>query len=50
MRLKESRRVPMWNGPIECRLFRFDMIKGSLKRTSNDNPAADTPGAAGTAS
>ena len=36
MRLKESRRVPMWNGPIECRLFRFDMIKGSLKRTPAD--------------
>ncbi len=30
MRLKESRRVPMWNGPIECRLFRFDMVAGSL--------------------
>jgi putative N6-adenine-specific DNA methylase len=29
MRLKESRRVPMWNGPIECRLFRFDMVAGS---------------------
>ena len=28
MRLKESRRVPMWNGPIECRLFRFDLVKG----------------------
>lgn len=25
MRLKESRRVPLWNGPIECRLFRFDL-------------------------
>lgn len=31
MRLKESRRVPMWNGPIECRLFRFDMVSGSNK-------------------
>ncbi|QIL70478.1 class I SAM-dependent RNA methyltransferase [Diaphorobacter sp. HDW4B] len=31
MRLKESRRTPMWNGPIECRLFRFDMIKGAVK-------------------
>jgi putative N6-adenine-specific DNA methylase len=38
----------MWNGPIECRLFRFDMIKGSLKRTAKDTPSADTPGAAGT--
>jgi putative N6-adenine-specific DNA methylase len=36
MRLKESRRVPMWNGPIECRLFRFDMIKGSAR----EKPAA----------
>jgi len=30
MRLKESRRVPMWNGPIECRLFRFDMVAGRM--------------------
>jgi len=29
MRLKESRKVPMWNGPIECRLFRFDMRAAS---------------------
>ena len=32
MRLKESRRVPMWNGPIECRLFRFDMVAGSARK------------------
>jgi len=36
MRLKESRRVPMWNGPIECRLFRFDMIKGTLRERAGD--------------
>jgi putative N6-adenine-specific DNA methylase len=34
MRLKESRRVPMWNGPIECRLFRFDLVAGSMRPTS----------------
>ncbi|HEX2012672.1 MAG TPA: THUMP domain-containing protein, partial [Roseateles sp.] len=28
MRLKESRRIPMWNGPIECRMFRFDLVAG----------------------
>ena len=28
MRLKESRRVPLWNGPLECRLFRFEMQAG----------------------
>lgn len=31
MRLKESRRVPMYNGAIECRLFRFDMVAGSAR-------------------
>jgi putative N6-adenine-specific DNA methylase len=30
MRLKESRRVPMWNGPLECRLFKFDMVAGKM--------------------
>jgi len=40
MRLKESRRVPMWNGPIECRLFRFDMVAGSARSKPG---AAPTP-------
>jgi putative N6-adenine-specific DNA methylase len=31
MRLKESRRIPLWNGPIECRLFKFDMVKGAVR-------------------
>ncbi|MEO7057369.1 MAG: class I SAM-dependent RNA methyltransferase, partial [Caldimonas sp.] len=34
MRLKESRRVPMWNGPIECRLFRFDLVAGSARKAA----------------
>ena len=37
MRLKESRRTPMWNGPIECRLFRFDMIKGAVKPRKDES-------------
>ena len=37
MRLKESRRVPMWNGPIECRLFRFDMFKGSVRKSGAES-------------
>ncbi|MEG0114036.1 MAG: class I SAM-dependent RNA methyltransferase, partial [Comamonas sp.] len=41
MRLKESRRTPMWNGPIECRLFRFDMSKGAHKpRHSEAGPGS----------
>jgi putative N6-adenine-specific DNA methylase len=35
MRLKESRRVPLWNGPIECRLFRFDLVAGSMRERSD---------------
>ena len=31
MRLKENRRVPLWNGPIECRMFRFDLVAGRMK-------------------
>jgi putative N6-adenine-specific DNA methylase len=38
MRLKESRRVPMWNGPIECRLFRFDMVAGSARKSDAAGP------------
>lgn len=34
MRLKESRKVPMWNGAIECRLFRFDLVAGSNRKES----------------
>ncbi len=37
MRLKESRRVPLWNGAIECRLFRFDLVSGSMR------PGSATP-------
>jgi putative N6-adenine-specific DNA methylase len=43
MRLKESRRVVLFNGPIECRLFRFDLVAGSNKRVASDvaAPSAD---------
>ena len=46
MRLKESRRVPMWNGPIECRLFRFDMVAGSARGKPASTPGL-TPSPAG---
>ncbi len=38
MRLKESRRVPLRNGAIDCRLFRFDMVAGSNKAPSKEDP------------
>lgn len=36
MRLKEARRIPMWNGPIECRLFRFDLVAGSARKRTGE--------------
>ena len=38
MRLKESRRVPLWNGPLECRLFRFDLVAGRLPKATTASP------------
>ncbi|OGA98363.1 MAG: RNA methyltransferase [Burkholderiales bacterium RIFCSPHIGHO2_12_FULL_69_20] len=42
LRLKESRRVPMWNGPIECRLYRFDLVAGSARAPAA--AAGEAPG------
>ena len=29
--LKPSAKIPVWNGPLECRFVRFDIFKGTLK-------------------
>ena len=34
LRLKESKKTPFYNGAIECRLFRFEMVAGSNRKTS----------------
>ncbi len=34
MRLQESRKIVIFNGPLECRFFRFLMIPGSNRRES----------------
>jgi putative N6-adenine-specific DNA methylase len=36
LRLKESKKTPFFNGAIECRLFRFEMVAGSNRK----NPSA----------
>jgi putative N6-adenine-specific DNA methylase len=36
----------MWNGPIECRLFRFDMVKGAVRAPRPGNAPEGAPGAA----
>jgi putative N6-adenine-specific DNA methylase len=37
LRLKESKKTPFFNGAIECRLFRFEMVAGSNRRESAGN-------------
>jgi putative N6-adenine-specific DNA methylase len=47
LRLKEARKTPFFNGALECRLFRFDMVAGFNRRdaakpdqTTPDQPKA----------
>jgi putative N6-adenine-specific DNA methylase len=37
LRIKESKRTPLFNGPLECRLFKFEMhVKYPASKDSND--------------
>jgi putative N6-adenine-specific DNA methylase len=42
MRLKESRKTPFFNGALECRLFRFDMVAGYNRREEAKPVARDS--------
>lgn len=44
MRLKESRRIVLFNGPLECRLFRFDVVAGSYRRGPPESAPASRVG------
>ncbi len=37
MRLRESAKTPLFNGALECRLFRFDLVAGSVKGPRTDD-------------
>jgi len=32
--LKPDRRTPLYNGALECRLFAFRLVKGSMRETT----------------
>lgn len=38
LRIKESRRTPLFNGPLECRLFRFEMRSKAERLESSGKP------------
>lgn len=42
IRLQPSRRTPLFNGAIECRLYEFKLIAGSMRK-GRDNAAPSSP-------
>jgi putative N6-adenine-specific DNA methylase len=43
IRLKASRRMPVFNGDLECRWMRFDMVEGSARQQAAQQPASALP-------
>lgn len=39
LRLAASRRIPLFNGPLECRLMEFRMVAGSMRRRPPSPPS-----------
>ncbi|MBX3665551.1 MAG: class I SAM-dependent RNA methyltransferase [Burkholderiales bacterium] len=35
MRLQPSRRTPLFNGALECRLFKYEIVAGSMRKTKD---------------
>ncbi|MBN3850996.1 class I SAM-dependent RNA methyltransferase [Paraburkholderia sp. Ac-20342] len=40
LRLRESTKTPLFNGALECRLFRFDLIAGSVRQRPQGDVSA----------
>jgi putative N6-adenine-specific DNA methylase len=36
--LSPSKRTPLYNGPLECRLYEFRLVEGSMRKKSKDFP------------
>ncbi|TDV18297.1 THUMP domain-containing class I SAM-dependent RNA methyltransferase [Paraburkholderia caballeronis] len=45
LRLRESAKTPLYNGALECRLFRFDLIAGSVRQRPANAGGAGEDGA-----
>jgi len=42
--LRAKRKIPLWNGPIECRLLTYEMYEGSTKKSGETIPfVSDEP-------
>jgi len=36
--LRPNRKIPLYNGALECRLYGFEMVAGSARQTASDKP------------
>lgn len=46
VRLQASKRTPLYNGALECRLYEYKLVPGSMRRPKKDTPrVADEPAA-----
>ncbi|MDZ7653058.1 MAG: THUMP domain-containing protein [Burkholderiaceae bacterium] len=43
MRLAETRKTVLFNGALECRFFRFDLVRGQYRPRAATDPAAPPP-------
>jgi putative N6-adenine-specific DNA methylase len=43
MRLSETRKTVLFNGALECRFFRFDLVRGQYRPRAATDPAAPPP-------
>ncbi|MFZ8911658.1 MAG: THUMP domain-containing class I SAM-dependent RNA methyltransferase [Burkholderiaceae bacterium] len=43
LRLKASRRIPVYNGDLDCRWMRFDMVAGSVRTKTVTDAVAPSP-------
>jgi putative N6-adenine-specific DNA methylase len=39
IRLAASKRTPLFNGPLECRLFEYKMVEGGMRQKKSETPA-----------
>lgn len=43
VRLKASRKTPLFNGALECRLYEYRMVAGSMRKPPAEGPGAGAP-------
>ena len=43
IRLAASKRTPLFNGALECRLFEYKMVEGGMRKKRDESESSDSP-------